>query len=68
MDNFIITGSSLERITQTLERLRNSCLEGLDGTWDCSTDEGREAFQYMAEECEEVARLLDLKLEEYVNE
>lgn len=27
--------------------VKKSCEEGLDGTWDCSTEEGREAFNDM---------------------
>lgn len=52
----------MERVKQLLLNLRDSCLEGLDGTWDCSTDEGREGFESMADDCEEIAKLLDLKL------
>ena len=53
-----------EKITRRLETLRNSCLEGLDGTWDCSTDEGKDGFQAMANSVDEVARLLSIKLPE----
>jgi hypothetical protein len=56
---------NISRITHLLNRLRDSCLEGLDGTWDCSTEEGREAFQYMSDDCEEIAAFLNIKLEEY---
>jgi len=48
-----------------LEILRNSCMEGLDGTWDCSTIERREGFESMVEVCKELAELLDIKLAPY---
>jgi hypothetical protein len=53
-----------EKITRRLETLRNSCLEGLDGTWDCSTDEGKEGFQAMADSADEIAQMLGIKLPE----
>ena len=47
-----------------LVALRNSCQEGLDGTWDCGTAEGKESFQPMIDDLElaiaaEQARLKD---------
>ncbi len=54
-----------EKIKSILTTLRNSCKEGEDGTWDCSTDEGREGFNYMVDDCEEIAKLLDIELEPY---
>lgn len=33
-----------------IDRLINSCEEGLSGEWDCSTKEGRESFRDMIEE------------------
>lgn len=55
----------LSVIKMKLQNLRNSCYEGLDGTWDCSTDEGKESFEPMAESCEEIATLLGIQLEDY---
>ena len=56
------------KLKKELETLRNSCLEGKDGTWDCSTEEGREAFEPMAEACERIAENLGIKLDEYIKE
>lgn len=50
-----------------LESLRNSCLEGHDGTWDCSTKEGRESFLPMAEAVEKIAQHLGIKLNPYAS-
>lgn len=30
-----------------IDTVRKSCEEGFDGTWDCSTDEGKEGFNDM---------------------
>jgi hypothetical protein len=57
-----VSRAELDSIKKLLVGLRNSCLEGLDGTWDCSTDEGREGFEPMADDCEEIAKLLNIKL------
>lgn len=53
---------------EKLTRLRNSCQQGLDGTWDCSTDEGREGFEPMIDSCEEIAEMLGIELPEYDND
>lgn len=57
-----VSRAELDSIKKLLVDLRNSCLEGLDGTWDCATDEGRESFEPMADNCEEIAKLLNIKL------
>lgn len=57
-----------QKVKVLLQMLRDSCLQGEDGSWDCSTDEGREGFVPMAEDCEEIAKLLDIELEPYENE
>ena len=56
-----VSRAELNSIKKLLVNLRNSCLEGLDGTWDCS-DEGRESFEPMADSCEEIANILKIKL------
>ena len=56
-----VSGAELNSIKKLLALLRNSCLEGLDGTWDCSGDEGRESFEPMVSCCEEIAKLLNIK-------
>ena len=58
----------VQRIKELLIVLRDSCYQGEDGTWDCSTDEGKESFIPMADSCEEIASLLGIELPEYVNE
>ena len=42
----------------SLELVRNSCQEGMDGTWDCSTDEGRESFQPMIDDLDAVIKAI----------
>lgn len=56
------------KIVKLLTTLRNSCREGEDGTWDCSTAEGKEGFIYMSDECEKIAELLGIELEPYYND
>jgi hypothetical protein len=48
-----------------LQRLRDSCLEGLDQNWDCTTDEGREPFEWMADDVEFLAKTFGIPLKEY---
>jgi hypothetical protein len=38
----------------------NSCVEGLTGEWDCSTDEGRKGFQDMMDGLEKVAERFNI--------
>ena len=57
-----MTRKQKQIISEELETLRNSCLEGLDETWDCSTKEGREGFQPMADSCEKIAAILGIDL------
>lgn len=37
----------LKRAQELLDVLCKTCDEGLDGTWDCSTEEGRKGFEDM---------------------
>ena len=60
--------STLEKIKLILTTLRDSCREGEDGTWDCSTDEGKEGFLYMSDDCEKIAELLGIELKPYYND
>lgn len=57
-----------EKIIELLTNLRNSCREGEDGTWDCSTAEGKESFLYMSDDCEKIAELLGIELIPYYND
>jgi hypothetical protein len=34
----------MKRVFSLLNVLKMCCEEGLDGTWDCTTEEGRESF------------------------
>lgn len=34
----------MKRVFDLLNILKMSCEEGLDGSWDCSSEEGRESF------------------------
>ena len=63
MDN-----NTKDKVKEILTLLRNSCKEGEDGTWDCSTDEGKEGFLYMSEDCEEIDNLLNIELKPYNND
>lgn len=59
---------NLEKVKDLLTWVRNSCLEGEDGSWDCSTDEGKEGFICMADNCEDIAKELGIELEPYEQE
>ncbi len=52
-------------LKQLLNDLRDSCEQGLDGTWDCSTDEGKEGFGAMSEACDKIAHLIGVELKPY---
>ena len=34
----------MKRVFDLLNILKMSCEEGLDGSWDCTSEEGRESF------------------------
>lgn len=55
----------IQKVKNLLQALRDSCKEGNDGSWDCSTDEGREGFQIMAVDCEVIAEELGIELAPY---
>jgi len=59
------TAEEKEKIKKILTRLRDSCLDGLLQIWDCSNDEGRESFEPMANDCEELAKILGIELEPF---
>lgn len=56
------------KVLAIITRLRNSCHEGLTGLWDCSTNEGREGFEPMIDDCEELAELLGIQLNPFYEE
>ncbi len=37
----------MKKVFDLLAVLKMSCNEGLNGTWDCTTEEGRESFDDM---------------------
>lgn len=52
---------SIKTLKEALEHLDTailSCEEGKDGTWDCSTDEGKEGFTAIADDLEDVKSFL----------
>jgi len=55
----------LDDLRGLLLPLRDSCGEGFNQTWDCSTSEGREGFISMLNDCERVMRELGIKYSEY---
>jgi hypothetical protein len=60
----MLTSEEKERIKDILTRLRNSCHEGLNEIWDCSTPEGQ-ALEPMVDACEEIAELLGIELQPF---
>jgi len=53
----------MKRVFDLLTILKMSCQEGLDGDWDCTTEEGRESFGDMIS----VIELIENKLKEKDN-
>ena len=62
-----LTPTDIKKIKELLNVLRYSCEEGLDGTWDCSTAEGKEAFNTMADNCVDIASILGIELKPYAH-
>ncbi len=56
--------NNAKKVKDILSTLRDSCQEGLDETWDCSTEEGRKGFDSMIILCEELAKILEIDLED----
>lgn len=55
---------TLKSVKEGLQLLLQSCREGQCGSWDCTTDEGREGFDAMADGVLEIAKVLGLELED----
>lgn len=53
---------SKKEAKEIIECLIKSCEEGIDGTWDCSTDEGKEGFDAMVQQLEELDAFLETRL------
>lgn len=51
-----------EDARKDLMALRDSCVEGLNQEWDCSTDEGRKSFEPMIEFTQSIAKHFNLKI------
>ena len=43
------TKKEIKEAMRDIEIVKKSCEEGIDGTWDCSTEEGRESFNDMVD-------------------
>lgn len=65
MKTITMSETDYETINKCLTALRNSCVEGRDGTWDITTDEGLEGFDFMVWDCEWIATKLGIELPEY---
>lgn len=55
----------MKTIKEYIICLRESCYEGEDGTWDCSTEEGKEGFLDMVTLLKRIASLLKIELPEH---
>jgi len=53
------------KITECITTLRDSCMEGHNGLWDCSSAEGKEGFLDMSDGLELLAKRLDITLDRY---
>ena len=51
------------KLKKKLVTLWMSCEMGHDGTWDCSTDEGKEAFLDMEDDIESIMKTLGIKVD-----
>ena len=53
----------MKRVFDLLSILKMSCQEGMNGDWDCSTEEGRESFGHMIA----IVELIETKLKQKDN-
>jgi sialic acid synthase SpsE len=51
----------LKKVREELQATRDSCLDGIDGSWEVN----EEGFLAMAQGIEEVAKLLGIQLDDY---
>ena len=51
-----------EEILGILDALKESCKEGIDGIWDCNTDEGKKSFIPMIEDLDLVIEFIKLQV------
>ncbi len=58
----------VKKVKAEIQSLRDSCQQAMDGSWDYNSGEGSEGFEAMSDGCETLAKMLGIKLDEYVNE
>ena len=54
--------SDMDKVKTALIRVMDSCHEAYNGEWDCSTEEGREAFCDMIDDLEVAAEELGIDI------
>ena len=57
-----LTPALKKQLKEALVTLWKSCDEGFDGSWDCTTEEGKDGFIAMEDVIEEVMDLLGIKV------
>lgn len=56
---------NMGRAKDILQAVRDSAIEGFDGSWNAFTEEGKDGFDHMATLLEELAEILNIKLDDY---
>lgn len=56
---------NMGRAKDILQAVRDSAIEGFDGSWNAFTEEGKDGFDHMATLLEELAEILSIKLDDY---
>lgn len=57
------TPEEIKEAMLDIATVKKSCEEGLDETWDCSTEEGREAFNDMITLLERAEKVINQLIE-----
>lgn len=57
--------TEMGRAKDILQAVRDSAIEGFDGSWNAFTEEGKDGFDHMATLLEELAEILNIKLDDY---
>lgn len=60
-----LTKKSMGRAKDILQAVRDSAIEGFDGSWNAFTEDGKDGFDHMATLLEELAEILNIKLDDY---
>ena len=63
MKTITLTEKQFEFLQQSLSLVYTSCIEGYEGTWDASSDEGRDGFLAMRDELTVVANAIGADLQ-----